>query len=412
MASSTTISSRRRIVVGDSPNMIRFALMRSITAVGRRFSAIWSIGASLSCSSTGSSSDDQRHQPDPRFEWDLPAWFVAPDVPANNPMSAGKVELGRHLFYDTRLSANRTQSCASCHDQALAFSDGRPKPVGSTGEVHVRNAPSLVNVAYASSLTWVDPELQALELQARRPLFGDDPVEMGMGGREQEMLERITLEPRYDALLNAAFPERNGRLSVEMVLSALAAFQRTLISGGSRFDQYLNGDAGALSPQELRGMRLYYSERTNCFRCHGGFNFDQATTDIDSEPPNFHNTGLYDVDGRGGYPSVDTGLFALSQRPSDMGKFRTPSLRNVALTAPYMHDGSVPTLLDVLDHYAAGGRASIGDSTRHQGSLNPFKHPLVSGFELSVGERDELRAFLSSLTDQELLHDEQFRNPW
>ncbi|MBL8743193.1 MAG: di-heme enzyme, partial [Myxococcales bacterium] len=199
---------------------------------------------------------------DPPWVWDLPAGFPVPKVPVDNPMTAAKVELGRHLFYDVRMSANQTQSCASCHQQALAFTDGRAQAVGSTGEVHPRSAMALGNVAYSVSLTWASPLLRELEPQALVPMFGTTPVELGMDGKDAELLSRLESEPVYGPLFAAAFPDEQDPITIENVTRALSTFQRTLISGGSPFDRYAFGDEpDALSESAERGLDLFNSSR-------------------------------------------------------------------------------------------------------------------------------------------------------
>ncbi|HSP81035.1 MAG TPA: cytochrome c peroxidase, partial [Myxococcaceae bacterium] len=203
------------------------------------------------------------------YEWKLPAGFPEPAVPEDNPMSEAKVELGRLLFYDVRLSENGTQSCASCHEQARAFTDGRTTALGSTGEHHRRNSMSLTNVAYASSLTWANPHFQTLEGQALVPIFGEDPVELGMAGKEDVLLQRLAEDARYPGLFAAAFPEEKAPISMTSVVRAIAAFERTLISGNSPYDRYvLGGEVEAMSESAKRGMDLFFSERLECFHCH------------------------------------------------------------------------------------------------------------------------------------------------
>jgi len=353
-------------------------------------------------------------QKEPHWTWQLPNDIPPPSVPADNPMSQAKVELGRWLFYDVRLSGNQTMSCATCHIQALAFTDGRPTSLGSTGEVHPRSAMSLVNVAYASRLTWANPLLERLEDQALTPLLGDEPVEMGLGGQEQRFDELLRNDTNYSRLVSAAFPRDEDPHSLLNGVRAISAFIRTILSYDSPYDRYLNGDGAALSEPAERGMELFFSERLECFHCHGGFNFTDSTTHANSnvDRVGFHNTGLYNLDGEGGYPVDNTGLFDMSGERRDMGRFRAPSLRNIAVTAPYMHDGSVPTLSAVLSHYERGGRLLEEGPFIGDGRLSPFKSEFITGFVLDDRERDDLIAFLESLTDETLLHDERFTDPF
>ena len=347
--------------------------------------------------------------PEP-YVWNLPPGFPDPAVPEDNPMSTAKVELGRHLFHDTRLSANGTQSCASCHRQEQAFTDGRLTAQGSTGEHHRRNSMSLANVAYAASLTWVNPVVPDLEAQALLPLFGEHPVELGLAGKEELLLQRLSEDARYPKLFADAFPGQKQPVSLASVVRAIAAFERTLLSGGSPYDRYTYRDElDALSLSAKRGMTLFFSERLECFHCHQGFAFtDSVKHKLTTFPEvTFHNTNLYNEDGEGTYPAVDQGLAEFTGRPEDMGRYRSPTLRNIAVTAPYMHDGSIATLSEVLDHYAAGGRASA-----HGAGPSPYQSEFVRGFTLTDQEKQDVLAFLESLTDTEFLTDPRFADPF
>lgn len=230
------------------------------------------------------------------YRWRIPAWLPPPLVPSDNVMSDAKVELGRRLFFDRRLSADESQSCASCHEPARAFSDGRTTPSGIRGDRHPRNAPSLANVGYLPVLTWANPLISRLEHQALIPLFGETPVEMGMAGRESELRARLAAHPTYREMFAAAFPEANGIIDLGTITKALAAFQRTLISADSPYDRYrYGGDGGAISASARRGEALFFSERLECFHCHGGVNLTDSL--VHSRKPlaefGFHNTGLY-----------------------------------------------------------------------------------------------------------------------
>jgi cytochrome c peroxidase len=347
--------------------------------------------------------------PEP-YEWKLPPGFPDPAVPEDNPMSTAKVELGRYLFYDTRLSANGTQACASCHRQEFAFSDGRTTALGSTGEQHRRNSMSLANVAYAASFTWANPVVPELEAQALVPMFGEHPVELGLAGQEELLLQRLSEDARYRKLFAQAFPEQKQPVNLASVVRAIAAFERALLSGNSPYDRYsYQGDRDALSVSAKRGMTLFFSERLECFHCHQGFAFSDSVKSRLTVFPEvtFHNTNLYNVDGLGAYPATDQGLAEFTGKPEDMGRYRAPTLRNIAVTAPYMHDGSIATLSEVIDHYAAGGRANA------QGAgLSPYRSEFVQGFTLTAQEKQDLLAFLESLTDTEFLTDPRFSDPF
>ena len=195
-----------------------------------------------------------------------------PRVPEENPMSGAKVELGRHLFYDTRLSANQTQSCASCHKQEIAFTDGRPSALGSTGEDHVRSSMSLANSAFSSTFGWSNPSTLSLEAQAAIPIFNEQPIELGLSSiPPEEFIERLATEPRYHDLFAKAWPKDEAPITLTHVTQALASFQRTLLSFDSPYDRYVFGrDESALSTKAKRGMGLFFSERLECFHCHGG----------------------------------------------------------------------------------------------------------------------------------------------
>jgi cytochrome c peroxidase len=346
------------------------------------------------------------------YAWDLPSGFPVPRVPEDNPMNPMKVALGRRLFYDTRLSGNGTFSCGSCHEQARAFTDGRATAVGSTGESHPRASMSLANVAYASGLTWASSLMTSLEKQALVPMFGDNPIELGTPD-EAALLARLAVDPAYAPLFRDAFPEKT-EPSLDAIVKALAAFQRTLISGRSPYDRHLAGDASALSAAAKRGLDLFFSEKLECYHCHVGFAFSDSIVHAGSAffELSFHNTGLYDVDGKGAYPAGNRGLIELTNKPSDMGRFRAPTLRNIAVTAPYMHDGSVATLDDALDHYAAGGRTLSSGPFAGDGSKNPLKDDLIRGFVFTGSEKSDVIAFLESLTDATFLADPRHSDPF
>lgn len=353
---------------------------------------------------------------DPRaFHWVLPAGFPRPLVPADNPMSDAKVELGRRLFYDPRLSGNGAFSCSSCHRQSNAFADARNLPFGSTGEPHPRNSMSLPNVGYQVVLGWANTETRSLEAQALIPMLGEHPVELGLAGREQELVDRLRAVALYRSLFRAAFPDDSSPFTLGNVTRAIATFERTFVSGDSPYDRFTRGDASALSDAARRGEALFRSDRLQCSQCHSGVMFTNAARWVgSSEPadPEFFNTGLYNIDGAGAYPAPNTGLQAITGVASDMGKFKVPTLRNIDVTYPYMHDGTVATLSEAIDHYAAGGRTIASGANRGVGSGNPYKSALVGGFTISAAEKADLVAFLRSLTDSTFLTNPRLSNPW
>lgn len=342
------------------------------------------------------------------YSWPIIEGFPKPQVPINNPMSQAKVDLGKVLFFDKNLSANQQQACASCHHQAFAFGEDIPQSVGSTKQVHRRNAPALVNIAYNKTLTWAHGGLTSIERQILLPMFGEFPVELGITGHEEEVLSRFETV-KYQTLFTKAFPDQ--ALSFDLIVNALASYVRSLISLQSPFDSYAYlGDDDAISASALRGMNLFFSERLECHHCHGGFNFTQSTSHekqlIDRRP--FHNTGLYNVSfgdkgNISGYPAHDIGLAEISTLTRDNGRFRAPTLRNIEVSAPYMHDGSMKNLSDVIDFYAAGGRNITSGEFHGDGRKNPLKSKFIKGFTLTAEEKDDLINFLNTLTDRTFL---------
>jgi cytochrome c peroxidase len=323
---------------------------------------------------------------------DLPKGFPKPRIPTDNPMTSEKVELGRYLFYDTRMSVNGKSSCATCHKQELAFTDGLAVAVGATGERHPRGAMSLVNVAYSAVLTWSNPGITSLEQQALIPMFGEHPVELGLRAGDGS-LAMLRSDPKYRELFERAFPADRDPFTIVNVTKAVASFERSIISARSPYDRYhYAGEDNSVSDSAKRGEILFFSQPLSCFRCHGGFNFSGNTVSERhaATEPEFHNNGV----------SGTPGLFEFTKDPKDTGKFKAPTLRNIAVTTPYMHDGSIPTLDGVLSHYAGGGHN------------NPNKDPLIAGFTLSAQDRSDLIEFLKSLTDEAVLHDRRFANPW
>lgn len=282
-------------------------------------------------------------------------------VPEDNPLTPEKVALGRRLFLDPILSADGAIRCASCHQPARAFTDGRPRAVGVFGRVASRGAPSLLNAAYARYFFWDGRETN-LEAQVLQPIV--NPAEMDLP--LETAVARLSSSGDYPAAFAAAFPDG---VSAASLGRALASYVRTLLSGGAPVDRFYAGDAAALSEDARRGFRLFVGV-AGCSSCHLGTLF---TDD------GFHNTGV----GWGGH---DTGRYAVTGREEDRGRFNTPSLRNVALTAPYMHDGSLATLEDVVEFYVRGGNP------------NPYLAGEIRPLRLNERERADLVEFLRTLT--------------
>jgi len=357
------------------------------------------------------------------YEWHLPPGFHAPPVPADNPMSEAKVQLGRRLFYDQRMSTdgkgqgNGKGACSTCHLQELGFADRKDRnvAVGVTGEKHPRRAMPLANVGYFGALTWANPTLTVLETQARTPLFGAHPVELGLPEGGEPFLKVVRTDPIYQKMFQAAFPGDSGPYTFDHITRALATFERTLISGRSPYDRYrYQGDESAISESAKRGENLFFHQPTICLPCHGRFTFggDPVQKANPDEPPGFFNNGLYNLTGVFSFPPGNLGIYEYTHDPQDVGKFRPPSLRNVAVRAPYMHDGSIATLDGVLDHYSAAGRTISSGPFAGDGSKNPNKSRFINGFTLTPEQRADFIAFLESLTDQEFLHDPRFSDPW
>ncbi len=279
----------------------------------------------------------------------------------NDPVQDARVELGRALFHDTRLSGDETMACATCHQRTLGFSDGRKTGVGRNGRALKRNVPSLYNLAWSKHFFW-DGRAESLEEQARGPLTSKDE----MAGTFALSIERLLRDDRMVRRFERAFPKAG--LSEETILAALAAFERTLVSPRTRFDDWIAGDEDALNVQEKAGFDIFVG-KGGCVSCHGGWRF---TDD------GFHDIGLPGTDpGRG---SVAGGVLGAPQ-------FKTPGLRELVDSAPYMHDGSKGSLMDVVDHYAGGlvVRASLDSN-------------VVRDLALSSMEKAALIAFLRTLS--------------
>ena len=350
----------------------------------------------------------------PEFQWQLPEHFPDPFVPQDNPMTEAKFQLGRHLFYDKRLSGNGTQSCGSCHFQQLAFTDGLAKPIGSTGDTIARSAMSIANVAYYPTLTWANPSQYTLEIQAQVPMFVENTgVELGIKDENKdEVLARFQQDSQYQTWFAQVFPDEPQPIHFMNIVRAISAFERGVISANSRYDQALRG-AISLTPLEQQGQVLF-NGKAQCSQCHSGFNFSNQTYSAESkfvEKP-FHNNGLYNIDGKGSYPLDNVGLIGVMPQEGNMGKFRVPSLRNIELTAPYMHDGSMATLEEVVAMYARHGRLIESGPNKGDGALSPLKDPLIDQIELDENEQKAVIAFLKTLTDHEFIANPRYADPF
>ena len=303
----------------------------------------------------------------------FPAGTVASAAPPDDPLTEEKARLGRRLFNEPALSRTGEVSCASCHQQRYGFSDPRPVSAGVDGALGTRNAPALGNLAWGQSFFW-DGRAKTLEEQAGQPI--ENPVEMGL--KVDDAVARLAADADYVRDFSAAFGAPPTAVSLRQ---ALASFVRTLVSGGSRYDQFLAGDASALDDAAARGKDVFFGTRGRCFHCHP----EGALTN-----EGFFNNGSYAPEG-------DRGRQVVTGRAGDLGKFKVPGLRNVAVTAPYMHDGSLATLEEVIDQYDRGGR---GD---------PSTDPQITPLSLAPDEKADLLAFLKALTDERFLVDARFR---
>ena len=303
----------------------------------------------------------------------LPDYFLKMNVPAKNPMSISKVALGAKLFYDPALSVDSTISCSSCHLPQFAFTDQMAKSIGVSNKPTARNSPTLVNLAFHPYLMF-DGGIPTLELQAIAPLM--HPDEMGFDLFKAG--DRLNSDQEYAMMSQQVF---EAPLNAQNIAYALAAFQRSLISYQSPYDAYLQGNIDALTPEQLRGKELFFSEELNCTACHSGFNL----TDFE-----FYNIGLY-------WEYADKGRWRVTEDENDEGKFKVPTLRNIELTGPYMHDGSIVSLEEVIDFKMSGG------------ADHPIKSEKVHSFYLSEFDKAALIEFLYSLTDKEFVKREEER---
>jgi cytochrome c peroxidase len=245
-------------------------------------------------------------------------------------------------------------------------------------------------------------------------MYGEHPVELGLD-RSDDWLFMFQRDALYVDLFAAAFPGAAAPITRENLVKALASFERSIISSRSPYDRYhFGGDETAISAAAKRGEALFRSRSLSCSSCHSGFNFSSAvvTARTPKADVEFHNTGLYNLTGLLSYPALDTGVHQVTGNAKDVGKFKVPTLRNIALTAPYMHDGSIATLEDAIAHYSAGGRTISEGAHAGVGRNNPNKSAKIKGFVLSEAERRDLVAFLESLTDKPLTLDMRFDNPW
>lgn len=309
----------------------------------------------------------------------IPIGFDDPYFPPNNPYSAAKFELGRMLFYEKILSKDSSiQSCSHCMKQEHAFTDGKVNPLGFGGEVQFRNGMPVTNASYRKIYFW-DGRGNAIETTALRSIWMPDVF----ASDTNDINRRLQSHPLYPALFKRAFGE-NAVPQCYLVAQAIATFVRCMISGNSPFDKYTRGDSSALSESQVRGMKLFFSPRTNCSFCHSGIMFTDQK---------FHNTGTQ-------RHYWDRGREYVTGNPSDYGLFLTPSLRNVEVTGPWMSDGAYSSLEEIIENYNNGGK------------LWSNKDQIIKPLGLSSQEKNDIIAFLKSLTDREFLGDKRFSDPF
>ncbi len=303
----------------------------------------------------------------------LPPGFPEPEFPADNALTLERWTLGKRLFYDVSLSRDSSISCSSCHLPELAFSDGRSVSLGVNNAPGTRNAPTLANVAYHPYFMR-EGGVPSLEMQVGVPIQEHAEFDFNF----VLLTERLAQDSSYQQMSRAAY-DRN--IDPFVVSRAIACFERTFISGRSAYDRFESGEAGVLSESAERGMTLFFSDRASCSHCHGGMNFTDYS---------FKNNGLYT-------DYTDPGRARLTGLEEDEALFKVPTLRNIGQTAPYMHDGSLPDLESVLEHYRSGGTA------------HPHKSEFIRPLDLTAQELDDLKSFLLALTDTEFLTDPKFR---
>ena len=306
------------------------------------------------------------NMPEPVYPWlDPPSHFPVVTHPEDNQLTLERWELGRRLFFETKLSIDDNKSCASCHLPSTAFATNFPTNKGANQAEGTRNSPSLANVGYHPYFTR-EGGVPTLEMQVLVPIQEENEFHNNI----LDIVDSLMLDQSY---VDDALEAYNSEITPFVITRAISCFERTLISGCSSYDRYLSGDESALSSEELNGLHIF--ENKGCINCHSG----QLLSGFE-----ILNNGLYEE-------YEDPGLFNLTNDPNDIGKFKVPSLRNIAITHPYMYDGSLATLDDVLDHYVSGG------------SNHPNKSNLIIPIELNDEERADLKAFLNALTDHSFI---------
>ena len=355
-------------------------LSRSLSLKGfRTFALALSASAMLGLASCAENTPDggTGTNPEPETPFEHPKDFPPVMHPQDNPTSAEKIELGRRLFYDKRMSFNNTHSCGTCHEADNGFAD--PVNVNSDKRgAQARQAMAVINVAYNNALLW-DSSFSSLEQQVEGPFNSSHEFNQ----KPELAIAKLQKDPIYKDLFVKAYGDEN--ITFDRIRKAISTFERTFISGNSPADMYSRGNTSALTEAQIRGRNLFMdTNRTNCVHCHSDYNFSDGS---------LHSTGLEEH-------YSDGGLETLTGNEGDNGKFRTPTLRNIKETGPYMHDGRFATLRQVLQHYNQGGHQSKNKS--------PFMRPL----NLSDQDLDDLRLFLEGLSDKQFLTRKDLQDPW
>jgi cytochrome c peroxidase len=310
------------------------------------------------------------------YQLAIPSWFSEMEIPAENQLTVARIDLGRKLFYEPLLSVDTSVSCGTCHKLEIAFTDGIPLSLGVDNAVGLRNAPTLANIGFAPYF-FHDGGVETLELQSQQPIFSVVEMKFSIAG----FLQRIVDDAEYKRMFTEAYNREPDAFGISR---AIASFERTLISANSRFDQYeYQGISNALSAQEIRGKELFFSQQTKCSNCH------EAPLFTNYE---FENIGLY-------LNYSDSGRARISHLSQDNGKFKVPTLRNIELTAPYMHNGSMQSLEEVVGHFNVGG------------VVHPNQSDEVQPLNLTSPEKEDLVAFLKSLTDQSFVSNPDLGDP-
>lgn len=313
---------------------------------------------------------------------------------SSNPITDAKVELGRYLFYDKRLSVNKTKSCASCHDPRFSFTDTYRRSVGAYGDLTAFNSPPLINLAFNRYFTYTDTSFHTPEKQINNPMFADAPVELGWKSNEEKLLKQFENDAFYQTLFAKAFPGLSNEklFTVKHVQYSITSFIKTIVSFHSPYDEFTyNGNKAALNKSALRGMVLFNSAELKCNQCHGGINFNEPSF----KPAPYVNSGFFPD------TILHRGLAAKTGNAADVGKYKIPTLRNLAFTSPYLHDGSVESLQEVIGLFEKGNL-----------STDKNKHPYITGFTLNLQQRNDLIQFLLCLSDSSVIKKSYYQDPW